>query len=92
MAHCALTQVKVLRTISAGIFREGTRPCDVVGIDVNDSGLRIDGRTTPLCATIEARKDNGIFSDAERNELSFTAKFTKFLDCPLMHLRSPIGK
>src|ERR1700736_4803755 len=92
MAHRALAQVNVLRAVSAGIFGERTGPCDVIGINVNDSGLRIDGRATPLCATIESWKDDGILSDAEGNELSFAAKFTKFFYCPLMHLRSAIGK
>src|ERR1700693_3159400 len=92
MAHCALTEIKVLRTVSASIFGEPAGPRDVVGVDVNDSGFRIHPGTTPFCPAIESWKDHGIFSDAEGNELSFAAKFTKFLEGPLMHLWSAIGE
>src|ERR1700730_4991571 len=92
MAHRALAQVNVLWAVSPGIFGESAGPCNVVGVDVNDSGFRIHRGTAPLGPAIESWKDDGILSDVERNELSFAAKFTKFLHSPLMHLRSAIGK
>ncbi len=48
------------------VLGEAAGPGDVVGVDVDDCLLRVDGGPAPLRAAIEAGKDDCFFADAER--------------------------
>src|SRR6266576_2951697 len=91
MADAALAHVDGSRAILAGVGDESARPGHHIRIDVDDSGFRIDGRTAPVRAAVEARKNYGVFSDAEGNELTFATEFLEIVQCPLMNFRRAHG-
>src|SRR5712664_864402 len=92
VADAALAHIDGARAIFAGVRGERARPCDVIRIDVDDSGLCIHGGAAPFRATVEAGKNYRIFSYAEWNELPFTAEFLEFFQRPLMCFRRAHGQ
>ena len=85
MADTALTHVNGARAIFTAVWSESAGPGHLIRIDIDDRGFRIHGGATPLGAAIEARKNYGVFSDAERNKLPVTAEFLEFFERPLMN-------
>src|SRR5580704_2169966 len=92
MAGTALAQINPLPAVLSGIFGERAGPGNIVCIDVNSGCFRIHRRAAPFRATIEAGKDDGIFSNGERHELAFAAESAEALDCPLMRGSRAVGQ
>ncbi len=84
MADAALAHVDAARAIFAGVRGESAGPGHLIRIDIDDRGFRVHGGAAPFRAAIEARKNHGIFSDAEGNELALAAEFLEILQGPLM--------
>src|SRR5882757_1714146 len=92
MTDAALARINSVGAVLSRIERERSSPGDIVSVDVKDLGLGVRGRTTPLCATIKARKDHCIRADAEGDKLPPTAESTKSLHSPSVRLRRPVGQ
>src|SRR4051812_32478507 len=76
----------------AGVLRQFNRPGHLVGIDVQDAGLWIIGRPSPLRAAIKAGENDSVFIRTQGNELAVAAKRPKLLERPLVRLWSAIGQ
>ena len=74
MAEGAAVSIYVRTHASGLVLDQAAGPGDVVGVDVDDAGGGIDGRSAPFRAAVEAGKDDGLFADAEGNELAFAAE------------------
>ena len=88
MADGALAHVDGLRATLAGVFEERGGPRHLVRVDVNDLGLGVDRRASPLGATVEARKHEGFLSQAEGDKVSFVDRISEMLNGPLMSFRT----
>jgi hypothetical protein len=75
MADSALRLIDRLAGAGATlVFGQPAGPGQVVGVDVNDAGTRIDRRSTQLHAAIETTKNNRLRVKRKRDEQSFAAK------------------
>src|SRR5260370_36225258 len=92
MADAALDHVDAARAIFAGVRGESAGPGHLIRIDIDDRGLRVHGGAAPFRAAIEARKNHGIFSDAEGNKLALAAQFLEIFERPLTGLGRRWGK
>src|ERR1700733_3495545 len=88
----ALIHVERLRSVLLGVLGEGAGPGQIVGIDVEAARLRIGGWTTPFRAAVESGEDDGVFADAEGNELAFAAEGAELFERPLMDFGSAISE
>src|SRR5208283_3442032 len=69
-----------------------TGPGDVIGVDIDNRGFRIDSRAAPLRTSIETREDHRVFAHGERKKLALIAEGAEFFERPLVNLWSAIGK
>src|SRR2546430_12163315 len=93
MTHTALAQVQPFATwFRASILRQSSCPCDIIGIDIENSGFRVESRSTPFCATVESGEHHGILADTKRNKLSLVTKLSEVFQRPLMSLDGAAGQ
>ena len=93
MTGTALARVQTFPArFSSIVFRQGSCPCEIVGIDVENSGFWVESRSAPFGATVESWEHHGILSDAKGNKLSLVTKFPKVFQRPLMRLSSAAGQ
>src|SRR5215469_7198581 len=93
MANGALALINGLSTQAAGgVLGQLDRPCHFIGIDVENSGVGIERRATPLSSAVEPGENDGVFSGAQRNELPIAAIAAELLENPFVRLRSPVGE
>src|SRR5437879_13621584 len=59
-------------------------PGDVIRVHIEQTGLRIEGRTTPFSPAVKPREDDGWPLCAQGDELSGAAETAKFRACPFM--------
>src|SRR5207248_5055648 len=90
MTDGALAGVHTLRSILLCLGRSAlgqlTRPRDVIGVQIEDVGLGIEGLAAPLRATIQSREDYGFTGRGEGNELTFASERAETIERPLMCL------
>ena len=84
MTDTALADVEGARARFVSADREGAGPRDVIRIDIDDRGARVNRRAAPFRASVESREDNGFRADGERNELTIAAKFLEIVEGPAM--------
>ena len=84
MANAALADVDRARARFICAGRESAGPGDVIRIDINDRGARVNRRAAPFRASVESREHNGFRADGERNELTSAAKFLEIVEGPAM--------
>src|SRR4029453_5580599 len=92
MADAALTQVE---SASAGCVRtvgQGAGPGDVVRIDVDDCGARIDCRAAPLRAAIETGKHKVFGAKGQGKKRTAVAKFLEIFECPGVRFGRALGE
>src|ERR1700682_40644 len=93
MTNTALAQVQPSATgFSSGVLGQGSRPCDIVGIDVQNSGFGVEGRPTPFGATVESGKHYGILPNVKRNKLSLITKLSEMFQRPLVSFSRAVGQ
>src|ERR1700687_6106286 len=94
MAGGALIQIERLpaRFPAAGIFRQGSGPGYIVGVDVKDRGFRVHGRAAPFRATVKAREYDRWLADGERKKLASATELPELLDRPSVSLGSAGGQ
>src|ERR1700679_3875639 len=79
------------RRIRIMLYQRFGQP-NIIGVDIEDMGLRIERGPSPLSAAVEARPHQSILSHAHGNELSIASYFRKALDSPRVGLGSSIGE
>src|SRR5450755_592409 len=75
MTNGTLFLVRPCAGTTAGlVFRQTTRPCHLICVHIQHTGLCINGRTAPLRAAVETRKNDGLPLQTEGDELSLATK------------------
>ena len=93
MARGAFAQVDGLARATAGVVdRQRSQPRHLVGIHVQQAGVRIPGRAAPFGAAVKAGVDSGVDADAERFERAVTAQLRELLARPGRRLRRARGE
>src|SRR5215469_11419632 len=92
MAGTALAQIDRANAGSGNMRDQRVGEADIVGVDVEDVGLRIEGRAAPFAAAVIAREHYRLLADAVGNKLAVAYKGMELLQRPLMGLGSSIGE
>src|ERR1700722_1056576 len=92
MTSAALIEVQRVGVFSLQSFGKGAGRGNIIRVDINNIGLRIDGRPSPLRPAIEPGEHNRVLANRKWHELAGTAKSSKLLQRPLMNLRIAVGK
>ena len=91
MANRALAHIESFRSVLSifrgRVFRQLAGPGNVVGVDIENSRLRIGRGAAPFGSAIESGKYDRLFSQGEGNELPVAAKAAEAVERPLMHFR-----
>src|ERR1700691_2336288 len=69
-------------TFSWLVLRQGDRTGDVIGINKDDPTPDVHGRPSPFGSAKEARKNDRLLVQTDRNILSLAAISLEFLSCP----------
>src|SRR6516162_3833322 len=84
MASGALAEVNGLGAALVVVLKERCCPSHLVGVHINDVGLRVHGWASPFGRAVETGKDHGFSADAEWNELALVNRGFKFFERPLV--------
>src|SRR5262245_10022978 len=78
--------IERLATVATDVRGQPPGPGKIVGIDVVHAGFRIEGLAAPFSTAVESGKDDGLFVDAQRNELTVASKRSELVERPLVRL------
>ena len=92
MATRAMLQIQPASAAAGVARRQASGPRDVVGVDVEHSGRRIDRRPSPLGAPVETREDDRLTSDGERHKEPAVLERPQLLDGPPVRLWRACGQ
>src|ERR687896_513489 len=87
-----MLKIQRAAAVAARIRCELTGPCEIVGVDIVETGLRIEGLPAPFSTAIEAGKDHRRLVEPERHELPLAPERFELLPRPFVRFGSSSGE